>query len=109
MLKRRLRLRRSTFPAQGRGARLQSPHFSILYGPAKVSGGCSAVVSKKVAKKSVDRHLLKRRMLDVMGAYYSPEYFVVAYARGGSEKLKFTLLKEELSQLLMKMKGSVAQ
>ena len=70
-----------------------------MTGPAK-EGGCAAVISKKVARRSVDRHLLKRRMLSVMKEWCVPGSYLVVYAKGGAPSLPFKALKEELASLL---------
>jgi len=101
MLNKRLRLTRSTFPTPREGRRLIGEHFSLSYGPSK-EGGCAAVVSKQVAKRSVDRHLLKRRMLSVLRPWCKEDRFLIAYARSGSSSLSFGMLKDELQELLTK-------
>ncbi len=70
-----------------------------MTGPSS-TGGASAVVSKAVAKKSVDRHLLKRRMLQVLRPFVREDRYLVAYARAGSPTLSFRELSHELSSLL---------
>lgn len=70
-----------------------------MLGPSK-DGGAAAVVSKAVAKRSPDRHTLKRRMLDVMRPYVRPDQYLVAYARAGSPALSYKELTHELSSLL---------
>jgi len=100
MLPRREHLTRRTFPVVP-GARASSTHFSIMASPAAPGhGGCAVVVSKKVARLSVSRHLLKRRMLSVMRPWCSPDQALVAYARTGSSSLPFSELAKELSTLL---------
>lgn len=100
MVPRRQRLSRRTFP-QALGARATSEHFSIAAAPAAPGhGGCAVVVPKKVARLSVSRHLLKRRMLAVMRPWCSPDQALVAYARSGSSALPFAAIKTELSSLL---------
>lgn len=79
--------------------RAASAHFSLTIAPAR-EGGAAAVVSKKVARRSVDRHLLKRRMLAVLRPYVSPTRSLVAYARAGSLGLPYGVLKAELESLL---------
>lgn len=101
MLPRRHRLSRATFPHGRDGSRAASPHFSLSWGVAR-SGGAAVVVSKKVARRSVDRHLLKRRMLAVMRPFVREDRFLVAYARTGAHTLPFKALKEELTALLIR-------
>ena len=102
MLPRRLRLTRRTFPV-ATGARAASTHFSLTAGPAAPGhGGCAVVVSKKVARLSVARHLLKRRMLAVMRPWCNADQSLVAYARSGAPLLPYKELASELSALLTK-------
>lgn len=58
------------------------------------------MVSKKVSKLSVGRHLLKRRVLSVLRPWCLPARALVVYARPGSQTLTFPILKEELEGLL---------
>lgn len=104
---RRLRIGRRAFPTAERGRRAHSPHFSVVVtvlSPTELkhgsTGGCAAVISKKTARRSVDRHLLKRRMLSVMRPWCTPQVSVIAYARAGAASLPFRTLTEELSLLL---------
>ncbi|MGB4076523.1 MAG: ribonuclease P protein component [Minisyncoccia bacterium] len=99
MLPRKLRLSRATFPSPRSGSKATSEHFSLVFGPA-TAGGCAAVVSKKVARRSVDRHLLKRRMLSVARPFVGLNRYLVLYARAGSPSLSFKTLASELTSLL---------
>ena len=56
------------------------------------------VVSKKVEKSSVKRHLLKRRMREVLRNHCSPDQILIVYARPGSEALSFDELSSELTK-----------
>ena len=109
MVPRRLRLSRHTFPLSRSGTRLSTSHFSLVWGRAQKGGGCAAVISKKVARRSVDRHLLKRRIMAVLLPWCGPDRFFVVYALSGSNTLSFQALKEELGFLLMKTKLGMAQ
>ncbi len=102
MLPRRSRLSRASFPGPRAGFRGSTAHFSAVWGPSLHGGGAAAVVSKKVARRSVDRHLLKRRMLEAMRPYALPGRFLVVYAKGGSTTLPFRAVAEELQTLLAK-------
>lgn len=99
MLPRRLRLSRTTFPKAGRGTRLSSLHFTLLYGPSS-DGGCSVVISKKVAPRSVDRHRIKRKMLALMRPYCLSTRYLVAYAKKDARALSSRELRTELTDLL---------
>ena len=78
--------------------RAMGPHFSISYGPTPETGGCGVVVSKKVEKSSVKRHLLKRRIREVLRNYCSKDHTLIVYARPGSQELSFEELSKELSE-----------
>lgn len=99
MLPRRSRLSRAAFPDSRSSYRAASAHFSLIWAPAK-AGGAAAVVSKKVARRSVDRHLLKRRMLEVLRPYADPSRSLVAYAKAGSLGLPYAAVRAELEPLL---------
>ncbi len=105
----RHRLSRHTFPKAHEGSRLASPHFSVNWGSSPLLGGCAVVVPKKVARRSVDRHLLKRRVLEILRPWSAHDRFIVVYARTGSASLSFTVLTKEITGLLMKTKLPVAQ
>jgi ribonuclease P protein component len=104
MLSRRLRLSRSHFASSGPFRKAESEHFSVSIRPLSRTsaphGALAAVVSKKVARRSVDRHLLKRRMLAVSKSYVTPGYGIVVYARAGSFTLPFHAVNTELTRLL---------
>ena len=99
MLPRPKRLVRATFGTVAGGKRAISAHFSVS-SLKTVDGKAGAVVAKKVAKKSVDRHLLKRRILSVIEPLITPGRSFVVYARAGSPELSFPVLKQELTELL---------
>jgi len=63
----------------------------------------SVSVSKKVAKKAVDRNLIKRRVKAVLQKYknLSPKFYIIV-AKHGAEKVKGENLKSELAELLGK-------
>lgn len=82
---------------------MASPHFSVWTGPAQ-QGGVSAVISKKVARRSVDRHLLKRRILAVIAPLVRKDRFLVLYARGGSTTLTFSELRQEIISLIQRIR-----
>lgn len=103
-----LRLSRSTFPKHTEGTKLQGKYLTLVFG-SSLSGGCAVVVSKKVAKRSVDRHLLKRRLMHILGPWVNQEHFLVVYAKSGSAARTFSELSEELTSLLMKTGLSVRE
>ncbi len=58
------------------------------------------VISKKVAKLSISRHLLKRRISAILAPFYSDSQALAVFARPGSKELPFPELKTELLGLL---------
>lgn len=103
-----LRLSRGTFPKHTEGTKLQGKYLTLVWG-ASLPGGCAVVVSKKVAKRSVDRHLLKRRLMHVLHPWAQDGHFMVVYAKSGSASRTFSELSEELTSLLMKTGLSVRE
>ena len=107
MLPRNLRLTRAHFALHGPEKRVSSPHFSLSIRTSDGSGGCAAVIAKKVAKLSVTRHKMKRRILAIAGPWCSEKRALVIYARPGSALLPFAALSEELETLLVRTLGPV--
>jgi ribonuclease P protein component len=99
MLPRPKRLDRASFGRVSTGKRHISAHFSVSVAKDE-QGRAAAVVSKKVAKRSVDRHTLKRRMLASVLPYIRPGRSFVVYARAGSLTLSYRELHAELATLL---------
>jgi ribonuclease P protein component len=108
MIPRRLRLSRRDFENAVRGTdlmRATSPHFAISYAPSPTKGGCGVVVAKKVEKSSVKRHLLKRRIREVLRAHCDKDSVLIVYARNGSQTLSFDDLKAELDTLIKRTRA----
>ncbi len=80
--------------------RATSPHFAVSYGPAEPISGCGVIVAKKVEKSSVKRHLLKRRIREVLKAHASPSEVLIVYARPGAQTLTFDEISHELATLI---------
>lgn len=99
-----MRLSRAHFAPSGPEKRLASPHFSLSIRDA-APGGCAVVVSKKVAKFAVTRHLLKRRVLVVLRPWCASGQALVVYARPGAQALPFKELETELTSLLARAQG----
>jgi ribonuclease P protein component len=97
MFKRDIRLKRDDFARIARGKRLHSTHFSAIVSPHLK--GYAVVVSKKVAKLSVARHLLKRRVLAALRALPLPPALVI-FAKDSAASLSFADIKQELATLL---------
>lgn len=66
---------------------------------APISGG-AVVVSKKAAKRSVDRHLLKRRIKAVLKPWLTSGRLIIIHVRPGAMELPFAALEAELTALL---------
>ncbi|HYF29025.1 MAG TPA: ribonuclease P protein component [Candidatus Paceibacterota bacterium] len=103
MLPKRLRLSRAEFGKAAAGTRATSAHFSVTVRRNAENGGAAAVISKKVAKKAVDRHLLKRRILEALRPEVFSDRSIIVYARAGAPTLSYAALKQELSELLGKV------
>lgn len=99
MLPRPKRLDRASFGKVAAGKRAATRHFSVSILPS-VEGRAAVVVSKKVAKRAVDRHLLKRRVLSILASHVVPGRSFVVYARSGSPSLPYTVLTAEITELL---------
>ena len=95
-----MRLSRAHFAPTGPETRAASPHFSLSLRKTEGQGGCATVISKKIAKLSVSRHLLKRRMLSVMKECCAKDTALIVYARPGAAALPYQELKVELTELL---------
>lgn len=100
MLPRHLRLPREAFENTPGMRRAVSSHLSLSYLDGAEIGGCAVVVSKKVARLAVSRHLIKRRIKAVLKEWCIPGRIIVVHARSGIAPVPFAALKEELDALL---------
>lgn len=103
MFHRRLRLSRlavQNVATDSAAKRLSSQHFSAVV--SKRDAGIAVVVSKKVAKSAVARHLLKRQIRAAARLWYQSAYpvGVIIYAKPGSQELSFAGISAELTTLL---------
>jgi ribonuclease P protein component len=104
MFARRHRLSRPEFSLVSRDTsakRAASPHFSVVL--SRNAAGAAVVVSKKVAKTAVGRHLLKRRVRAALQPWVSSEYALIVFAREGSDAIVFSELAGELETLLQRV------
>jgi ribonuclease P protein component len=104
MAKRLLRLSRQDFATVANdktAKRATSAHFSATCSGAAV--GCAVVVSKKVAKSSVSRHVVKRRTREAMRVACNDSRAVIVYARAGAAELSYDAIVEEISPLLQRI------
>ncbi len=100
MLPRRSRLSREGFDSLMRSRRYSSPHFSLSIQENGQYAGLGVVISKKVAKLAVSRHLLKRRISSVLAPFHTDSRALALFAKPGSKELPFSELKSELLGLL---------
>ena len=100
MLPRKLRLSRSGFEAARGLRRASSAHFSVSYTDHAALAGCAVVVSKKVAKSAVQRHLMKRRIRPLLLPFAGGTRAIIVHALPGSAELPPSALRDELTTLL---------
>jgi len=97
MFPRAKRLARVDFPAALRSEkRISSEHFSVVFAKTE---GYAVVVSKTIAKSSVVRHRIKRRVSEVLKRLPIPPSLVV-FARPRAAPLTSAMIEEELRALL---------
>lgn len=99
MLPRKNRLQRPDFTLLASGKRFSTEHFSCTQKDSDTLK-VAIVVSKKTAKKSPDRHLLKRRVSAVLEQNPPPPGLYNIFARKGSQLLSYQEIKTEISTLL---------
>ena len=98
MFPRRERLSRASFPqVLARGKRVVSKHFSAVIAPQNT--GVAVVVSKKVARLSVTRHRIKRRVLAVVKAL-NPKKGIIIFPKAETRDMEYDEMKLEISTLL---------
>ncbi|VAW31795.1 hypothetical protein MNBD_CPR01-480 [hydrothermal vent metagenome] len=84
------------------GKRATCDYFSIIY-TDKVSG-YAIVVSKKIAKKAVTRHRIKRRVRSVLRNSKIAGRGCIIFARPGADKITFQDLNLEIQELLARVR-----
>lgn len=100
MFPRRERLPRAAFPTTlQRGRRLSSPNLSIVI--SQETKGYAVVVSKKVARLSVTRHRIKRRILAALQDISLPTALIV-FPRATAGSVSYQDIKKEIINLLSK-------
>lgn len=101
MFSRRERLSRAAFPtALTSGRRFSSANFSVVL--PKESRGYAVIVSKKVARLSVTRHLIKRRVLEALRTLPLPSS-VIIFPKTTVGRMPYKDVKAELATLLSKI------
>ena len=99
MFPRRKRLSREVFSsALKTGRRVSSEHFSVII-PQHNEHGYAVVIPKKVAKLSVQRHQIKRRVLSALRALPLPNALIV-FPRSSVSSVSYQDIKIELAKLL---------
>jgi ribonuclease P protein component len=100
MLTRRDRLSRSDFPAALKGGRrVSSAHFTAVV--SVQSKGSAVVVPKKVARLSVTRHRIKRRVLAVLRTLPRPRS-IILFPNAKVATMPYEELGAEIALLLSK-------
>lgn len=82
------------------GRRLSSKHFTAIL--PKEGSGFAVVVSKKVARLSVTRHLIKRRVLAALRALPHPTSLII-FPKTAVKDIQYKDIKEDLRVLLSKI------
>lgn len=96
------RLKRTEFSSIIKiGRRAISPNFSVIV--SKNSEGYAVVVSKKVARLSVTRHRIKRRVLEAMKTLSLPQSLVV-FPKSSVAGMEYKDIQAELAGLLSKIR-----
>ncbi len=102
MFPRSLRLSRTGFEHSRKLPRTTVPHFSISYGHLPNAAGIGIIVPKKIAKSSVERHRLKRRVREIVRENIPHTHLsgatLIITARIGASTLSYNELKDELSK-----------
>lgn len=93
------------FNVLGQGNLFHSSLFSVKVTKNKEDKEfrVSVVVSKKVAKKAVERNLLKRRFLSVIKnneTYLKQGFLYVFYVKKEAQAVNFNLLEKEIASIL---------
>jgi len=97
---RRERLSREIFPTALKGGRrLSSEHLSIVLPTTPT--GYAVVVSKKVARLSVTRHRIKRRVLAALRTLSLPSSLIV-FPKASAGSVSYKDIQTELAYLLSK-------
>lgn len=99
MFPRRKRLPRSAFPkALALGKRASSAHFLIFL--PREAKGYAVVVPKKVARLSVARHALKRRVLAALRSLPTLPDGLIVFPKASAGSVSYQEVRQELAELL---------
>jgi ribonuclease P protein component len=115
MLSKGRRIARHLFPTDLRqGQVVHAPHLSlrVIRGTAKTAL-VSVVVSKKIAKRAVDRHLVKRRVYESVALCEKtrllPPGGYVFFAKKDAHTIPFKEMHTEVMTLLKNMNASIVK
>lgn len=98
MFPRSKRLSREAFPTLSKGAkRLSSPHFNVTVSIKAL--GYAVVVSKKIARLSVTRHRIKRRVLAALRTFPLPPSLII-FPKASVSSVSYQDIQAELKKLL---------
>ncbi|MDO8231836.1 MAG: ribonuclease P protein component [bacterium] len=101
MFPRRERLSREYISAAlPAGRRVSSKHFTAVL--PKEGRGFAVIVPKKVARLSVTRHLIKRRVLAALKSLPHPTSLII-FPKASVKDIQYKDIKEELGTLLSKI------
>jgi len=84
------------------GRRLASPNFSIVFTQSSENAGYAVVVPKKVARLSVTRHRIKRRVAAALRTLEVPPSIII-FPKVAVNTMDFQAIKTELATLLSKI------
>ncbi|MFM2330679.1 MAG: Ribonuclease [Candidatus Parcubacteria bacterium] len=102
MFTRSKRLTREAFPhVLSRGRRVSTPHFLAVF--STDTTGYAVVVPKKVARLSVTRHKIKRRVLEAFRTLSTPESALLLFPKQAVAEMSYAEVREELDELLSKI------
>jgi len=82
------------------GRRLSSPHFTAVV--SEEAKGYAVVVSKKVARLSVTRHRVKRKLFVALRTLKFP-YALILFPKASACSMDYWSIKIELAELLSKI------
>ena len=97
---RKKRLSRAQFPTALMGRRVSSVHFSVVI-PKNIEG-YAVIVPKKIAKLSVTRHIIKRRVLSALRKLSLPPSLIV-FSRSSLDGVHYQDIEKELADLISKI------
>lgn len=110
MLKKKERLNRTEFNRFfSSGTRIHSPSLMLVYNPDGVFHA-SAVASKKIWKKAVERNKFRRRVYDAVRVLHKEKPLVGAYifiAKTNAQNVLYDTLKKEILELMYKAKRRI--